>query len=270
MNKKKDVEGGTQTQIGSIFLFENCRFYECSTEEEKKVNLTENKKNIVILQKKTDVYSVAKYVMHIEENVRRLIADNQVLDIPMNNNVRFFSFTSAKLQKIIIISVLEYLNEKALAADDDEDLIEKYNPLQDMELLINRDCGFSIDYNFMKLGISSIYNKELQGDTESSIFEFINSDYSKSEVIEHISRADNLSSIDRFLFSYIPDVLKQIIVNTACEFILYPAFELGSRLNNFKESDWKIDEKIKISTIYKYSKNIIANTDYITYIKTAE
>lgn len=85
-----------------------------------------------------------------------------------------------------------------------------------------------------------------------------------------ISNEKSTSSINMFLFSSIPNELKKIIVNVTCEFILFPAYELGTRINNLKPDDWEYDKEIQLTEIFiKMNKNL-NGYDYIECLKTVK
>lgn len=279
MGNKKVIISKEMDRERSVFLFNNCNFYGFGKAEDK--NVYEQMNNIAIVQKQTDIFSVAKYIIFLQNNIRNLIQQEIVLNIPeTNRNLKYFTFTSAKLQKIIIISLLQYLyqnlyqnnqyeneniDEKSI-----ENIINDLNPIKDINTLINKKCGLSIDYNFMKFGLTSVFNNEDNCDTENSLFCYKKDTCTNYEIINMISNEKSTSSINMFLFSSIPNELKKIIVNVTCEFILFPAYELGTRINNLKPDDWDYDKEIQLTEIFiKMNKNL-NGYDYIECLKTVK
>lgn len=253
----KNVNG--QACANSIFSFNNCQFHCHFGGENIKLNIEQ--KQI------TDIYSVAKYTIRLQERVRALIQEDTFFNIKEENNIRFFSFTSAKLQKLIIISLLEYLRRiKFEKTNISTSEAVEYNPINDLNFLINIECGFSIEYDFMKLGLNPVYNKLIQGDKSVSLFDYKSNNYNNDDVLHAISNLNIDNSIDNLLFSCIPHLLKRTIAETVAEFILYPACEIGSRLNRLKQKSWEKDNRLTLATVFDSAYNKFDGMDCITYL----
>lgn len=197
----------------------------------------------------TSIFVVSNYIIDVVSSIRYLMNDpNYFIFNSENESIKRFSFSSTKLQKIIIISVLEYLTEyyfsvKDYPDNDIDDIDENFvkwiinykNPIEDLTTLINRSCGFLFEYNFLMFGLTSPYNKNYNGDKKVPLSKFFNSNYNNGNIKDYLLNSEKfLYEVDKKMYSEISNRLKNIIMDVIIKFILYPPYELGLLLNKVK------------------------------------
>ena len=223
---------------------------------------------------KTNLFDLSSYVLDVVDIIRHMMKDLSCFDLN-DEKIRRFSFGETKLQKIIIISVIEYLtkvfyanySQNELNDEFSEKFIKKYNPVEDLEILINRKCGFLIEYNFLKFGLTSSYNRVLNGDVTKSVQSYLVDNYSFTKLKKEILAFEStLSDYDIITYSKINDYFKETILDVIIKFVLYPPYDLGAKLNCIKGSsineiteDSDTVQKIPLNVVFLESIKTIGN-----------
>ncbi|MBQ7202905.1 MAG: hypothetical protein IJS03_02675 [Eubacterium sp.] len=251
----------------------------------------------------TDLFSVSSYILCIVEIIRKLMNKKEFFSIDelkddFGNSLNKekllnFSFNYTKLQKVILIAFLEYMSEIVFSSQyvNDNQLLNEINenilkniaknPIKDLNYVIDRPCGFLIDYDFFKFGIFRQYNKDINGDTSKSLTKYINNPYTSKDIKNILMNENNYSSFDRIAFSTIPIRFKEIIIDVLLQFVLFSPSKIGTLLNYIKrdkfnklsdEEKQKIDINIVLldclSFIREYSSDV--NKSFILLIKQVQ
>lgn len=291
---KKDNSDEGNLRMEFIFLYQNCNFNDSrlhSVESEKSkdekikeeqrriimdkemtrsevfvaydsnncLHMSETYKNYVYNSKKVSIFLISKYILEFSEQMHDLVSDCNLFD---NTSVLDkFSMTSQKLQKLIIIAVLDYFHVAVtvINCEDISQVANEFNPINEFDSVINEKCGYSIDYRFSQFGLPTIYNytENMYNDYNKSLTEFLINKDDEQKLFEWLKSFEkHLSLLDQMVYSIIPDKFKDSIVNILIKYILYTPYELGRLLDRTKSAQAKIGDKISLSTVFENLEQI--------------
>lgn len=204
---------------------------------------------------KTSIFIVSKYILMLSEQMNSLIGDCNLFE--KNVILNEYSLTSHKLQKLIIISVLDYLHsisQQIPMLKDDLEFVNDFNPIANFTSIVYEKCGYSINYRFSQFGLSTIYNyhEKNYSDYDKSLADYLIDKENRQKLFDWFMSFDNnLSVLDQYIYSSIPADFKNSVIHIFISYILFKPYSLGQLLDNTKPKELEAGTPIKLSDVFR-------------------
>lgn len=232
--------------IGNISYLNNNE----TTHSFERSNIDFEKTNSFRILKST-LYDVINFIAYSKKEINTFILNSKMFIMPEQPiELLNYSFTSTKIQKILIISLMKFYVDffKCNSLEITEENIKKFCPITDFDKIIVKECGFGIEFDFNGFPVDYFYDQNLHSDVQKSLFHYLKLDYSPKDVIDkllvtqYFNKSRMSVLIDKFF--------ERKILETYFNFVLFNSTDLGQCvLNLIKDPNCNYDSEISLYTL---------------------